>query len=231
MRDLVVEDVHILFPDREDHLARWVETGHWYEWSVLLEIERHMKPGARMVDVGAHLGNHSLYFATHVEASSVLAIEPHPWTYQTLCETIQLNGLEDQIEPVQALIHPTWKTASLDFSEDMDAPWMRTMLPVITEGGDTPCMTLNEALEPGCDVVKIDVEEMGSEVLASGVEMLKQHGPMVAIEAQGDEIRRVERILNPIGYVNLGQFQEHGTPTWIWVCDGSERISPRSRRM
>lgn len=217
MRTLTVGEppVSILFPDQEDHLARFIEAGHWYEWSVLEEIGRHVAPGARYVDVGAHLGNHTLYFATELAAGHVLAVEPHPWTFATLCETIALNGL-DTVTAVRELIHPAWKSATLDFDESLDAPWMRTMLPTITEGGDTPCMTLDEALAGGADVVKIDVEEMGSAVLASGLDEIRAQGPLIVIEAQGDEIAAVAALLEPVGYTNLGQFQEHGSPTWVW---------------
>ncbi len=217
MRTFTVGDVQILFPDEEDHLARFVERGAWYERGVLEEISRHVGPGERFVDVGAHLGNHSLWFATRCEAENVMAIEPHPWTFATLQETIALNDLGDIITPVRALIHPTWQSASLDFLEHADAPWMRTMLPRIKECGDTPCMTLNEALAGGASVVKIDVEEMGSAVLASGMEMIREHGPVIAIEAQGDEQRAVAELLGPAGYTNLGQFQEHGSATFVWV--------------
>lgn len=217
MRVFTVDSVQMLFPDQEDHLAHWIELGEWYERTVLNEISRHVQPGERFVDVGAHLGNHTLWFATQCQASHVLAIEPHPWTFDVLTQTIRLNNLTDIVTPLKALVHPSWESAKLDFNEDPEAPWMRTMLPTITEHGDTPCITLNEALKDGCSVVKIDVEEMGSQVLASGIDEIDKQGPLISIEAQGEEQQIVAALLEPIGYRNLGQFQKHGTPTFVWT--------------
>ncbi len=207
----------LLFPDGEEHLLTIIASGQWYEQSVLRKLHSLVEPGVRFLDVGAHLGNHTVYFATECEASHVLAIEPHPWTYETLRMTIALNEIQEVVQAARVLVHPSWETAAVDFEEDPETPWMRSMLPRITEGGDTPCVTLDRALEPGFDVVKIDVEDMGHEVLASGLTELDRQSPVVCIEAQTPpEEQHVTELLTPLGYTNLGQFQEHGTPTFIW---------------
>ncbi len=207
----------LLFPDDEEHLLAMIKTGQWYEQSVLYKIRELVDPGARFVDVGAHLGNHTVFFATECEASHVLAIEPHPWTYKMLRGNIALNEIEEVVDTSNVLVHPAWSSATVDFTEHKDAPWMRTMLPKITEGGGTRCITLDVALKAGADVVKIDVEDMGHEVLASGLTELARQGPIVCIEAQTPpEEAHVAELLEPLGYRNLGQFQEHGTPTFIW---------------
>ena len=70
--------------------------GSWFDLPELETIGRHYR-GGTFVDVGANVGNHSLYAALVLEAPRVVAIEPAPLTSRILTYNVLLNGLADRV--------------------------------------------------------------------------------------------------------------------------------------
>jgi len=56
-----------------------------------------------VVDVGAYIGDTSIYFALR-GAKKVIAVEPHPAAYRELLENIRLNNLESVVIPINAAL-------------------------------------------------------------------------------------------------------------------------------
>lgn len=210
----------MLVPGPDDHLAEtYAETGTWYENDLLSAIKVRQQGGV-FVDVGAHYGNHTVFFALECHAAHVIAVEPHPINFEILTANIEMNEIGDRVEAIRALIHPSWRTASLDYptEEQMAETWCASMLPVISRGGDTPCYTLDGLLD-GVDVaaIKIDVENLGPSVLATGLATLARCHPLLAIEAELErEQEAVEALLVPLGYRCLGRYC--ATPTFLWLA-------------
>jgi hypothetical protein len=69
---------------------------HTYEIGVRLVLERLVKPGATVIDVGAGQGYHTLTLAalTAPGGGRVVAFEPHPRAARFLRESVLCNGLE-----------------------------------------------------------------------------------------------------------------------------------------
>ena len=67
--------------------------GEWRE-GVLNLLQHFVRPGDTIVEVGANVGVHTLFFAQAVGATgTVVAIEAERLTFQTLCANLVLNGL------------------------------------------------------------------------------------------------------------------------------------------
>ncbi|MBC8512316.1 MAG: FkbM family methyltransferase [Dehalococcoidia bacterium] len=63
-------------------------TGLW-ERNTVAVVKRLLKPGWTVLDIGAHVGYYSTLFAGIVgETGRVFAFEPHPKTYETLCQNV-----------------------------------------------------------------------------------------------------------------------------------------------
>ena len=74
---------------REDtHLSRWVEeTGRLDHDQYVLEqiLKPHIRPGSMVIDAGAALGDHTIYYLNQVgPKGQVMAFEPHPVQYLCL---------------------------------------------------------------------------------------------------------------------------------------------------
>jgi FkbM family methyltransferase len=63
-------------------------------------IERHLRNGETLYDIGANVGAYSLVAAKAVPGARVVAFEPAFPAFSVLCENIVLNGLHDRITPL-----------------------------------------------------------------------------------------------------------------------------------
>ena len=77
-----------------------LRTRSFYEARLLATVEAMGIVGKDSVvcDVGANIGNHTIYFGTVMGAAKVLAFEPQAHCHETLCANIALNGLEDRVD-------------------------------------------------------------------------------------------------------------------------------------
>lgn len=60
-----------------DLINRALDRGHFYEPDLLVKIRELGRRGV-YVDVGAHIGNHSLFFLAECKCDALIAIEPGP---------------------------------------------------------------------------------------------------------------------------------------------------------
>jgi len=67
--------------------------GEWSEGEVAL-FQALLRPNDTVVEVGANIGSHSVFFAKAVGAQgNIVAIEPQRVVFQTLCANLALNSL------------------------------------------------------------------------------------------------------------------------------------------
>ncbi len=220
----------LLLPQR-DHITIAVQRSGTYYEADLLDNIRRLGVGGTYVDVGAHYGNHTLYFALECEADHVVAIEPNPVSLRSLISMTAENGVSDRVTALAIAIHPTCERVDLD-----PLPWRprgtngaRTNSGMVgvraaDKLGHIRAQRLDDALAPfgRIAVLKIDAEDLSAEILLSGRSTLDRHRPVVAIEATSDEASaRVAWLLQPKGYELVGRFC--WTPTWLWVPKPSFR--------
>ncbi len=140
----------------------------WYDhdWPELPEVtvlrQSRLRPGARVLDIGAHQGVVALMLAREVGPSGqVVAVEPNPHNATVAIKNRELNGLL-QIEVVQAAVSDS--PGTLVFNEGLNGQmddgtghWGRITVDAVTVDG-----LINRFGVP--DVVFLDVE--GAECLA-----------------------------------------------------------------
>ena len=80
-------------------------------------IEREMKPGAVLYDVGANVGAYSLIAGKLTDPSGrVIAFEPGYASFKTLCDNIFLNDLQVRILPLPIALSNKEGILTLNFS-------------------------------------------------------------------------------------------------------------------
>lgn len=154
----------------------------FFEASVLSDLLRRgvLHKGQIIWDVGANIGNHTVFFALIAGARRVLSVEPLPHSFAVLDRNRTLNHLEGRVQPIQALAGAAAGHGGLiafnasnigasRFREDPD--------------GEVQMVALDEVaahLPP--DFIKIDVEGMQMDVLRGSENMISTHRPPVWIE-------------------------------------------------
>jgi FkbM family methyltransferase len=179
--------VALSLPDaQEDYLQRVIlKTRSFYEARQLAQLETFGLIGPRSIvcDIGANIGNHTAYFTRVMGAAKVLAFEPMPHAYATLCDTIVLNQIEDRVLAYNCLLG-----AETGFGEmarfnprNLGATTYRAK-----KDGTVALFALDDVLEADdladLDLIKIDVEGMQMEVLMGAEGILRQRQPALWVE-------------------------------------------------
>jgi FkbM family methyltransferase len=216
----------VLLPEG-DHITVMVQRrGTYYERDLLDAIRSRAGPGT-YVDVGAHYGNHTLFFALECDAEHVVAIEPHRSSFEGLLANLNANRIDARVTALHIAIHSTLRrvrTTPLPWQPGRGAA-ARTnsgLIGVVAADGpgSVQATPLDDALASSGQiaVVKIDAEALGPDIVASGIGVLARDRPLVAVEAGSEPLlARIRALLEPLGYSNTGRFC--ATPTWLWTAD------------
>jgi FkbM family methyltransferase len=214
-----------------DHITLAVQgSGTYYERD-LLEAIRRCDVRGTYVDVGAHYGNHTLFFALECPATRVIAIEPNPTSFEGLRGNLHANGVTTGVTCLPIAIHPRWSHVRL-----APLPWLpregspaRTnsgMHGVVGADGPMPAARLEAALAPfgRIALIKVDAENLGPAILASGQTILARDHPVIAVEAAtAERLTALHRLLDPLGYKSAGRYCR--TPTWLWTpAEGAHEV-------
>ncbi len=95
----------MLLPGRIDNLIdRYLYFFGVWEPGLSAVMKWHLRPGDRVIDIGANVGAHSLYAATLVQGTGqVIAIEASPSIFQRLSDNVARNGV-GQVHPLNAAV-------------------------------------------------------------------------------------------------------------------------------
>jgi FkbM family methyltransferase len=161
--------------------------GEFSEGEVAL-FAQIVKPGMFVVDVGANIGAHTVFFAKAVgPGGRVVAIEPQRILYQILCGNLALNAIGNTFAqhaglgsaPGSILVPPLNYAASHNFGG--------LALGEFTDGEQVLVTTLDALALPACHLLKIDVEGMEAQVLQGARQTLARHRPILYVENDRSE--------------------------------------------
>jgi FkbM family methyltransferase len=189
----------------QPYTYRPLTTGGWYEEQFLERITRDARRGV-YVDVGAHLGTHTAWFAMLCPSTHVHAIEPVSRFADQIQRVVEANGLQQKVtvhrlgvadEPghVHSTLSPEHQVG---FDPAGEASIRQESFPV---------STLDELIDSGpVAVIKLDVEGMEARVLSGATRLLSENRPVVYAEAlDRSHLRTVAEVLKRHGYRSSGR--------------------------
>lgn len=164
----------------EDVVQRHLSRGRFYSEAQLARHADFIVPRRTVVDIGANVGNHTVYYATHTRAGAILPFEPNPAARALLAENVALNALT-QVDLANAhfgLGRAAGRAGVVAPARNLGAGRL-----VAAAGEDAvEVRTLDSFGLDNVSFVKIDVEGMEIDVLAGAAETLARNRPVVAIE-------------------------------------------------
>ncbi len=143
-------------------------------------------PGAA-IDIGANIGNHSLFFAGVLNRETV-SFEPVPANSEILERVMQLNNLSDRVCMFPFAVGDSERTVRLGVLDEANPGMYSTTV----HGGEIEArqVTLDQMIDDlpsRIALVKIDVEGVEEAVLAGAKRLLAERRPVVAVEIQTTE--------------------------------------------
>jgi FkbM family methyltransferase len=183
----------------QGHHAR----GEFYEEPVLDLILENFENGV-FVDVGANVGNHSIYVAKARPSSNIISFEPHPEAFAILSANVALNRLNDRITMNQVALSNCTERARIGTPHHNLGG---STLEVEVRGRSEPqsfetvqTVTGAEALSVTVSFIKIDVEGHELKCLEGLSEVLRVSRPKVLVEVDSTTALEVAEFLEKLGY-------------------------------
>ncbi len=193
------------YPVNDAFIGRSLDLyGEWCE-AELETLGTLVGPGATIVDVGANIGSHTVYFARLVGPEGrVIAFEPQSFAHGLLVANLATNGFFNTRceraavgkEPGKARIpriDPTKRSNFGAVSVDQ-GPSHEAM-------DDVEVRTIDVLDLEACTLIKIDVEGMECDVLEGAKRTILRHKPVIFVENNTvQRSRTLLRMIASLGY-------------------------------
>lgn len=200
-----------------DHIYKIVyETGTFYEID-LLEYIRFIvryQSEAIAIDVGANIGNHSIYFSTFVTGATI-SIEPNPDILDVLNENLEANCNEYVVYELAVGEAPGIGRIVIP-ADSIDNVGMAQVHSVPGPGCNVRISTIDEIIENYDDricrkskiaLIKLDIEGMEVDALRGARNTLLNQKPELFIEAQTiAALERLKTFLSSYGYEAISRW-------------------------
>lgn len=156
--------------------------GEWGEPELQL-LEMFLTMGDVVLDIGANIGTHTIFFAQQVAPSGfVWAFEPQRLAFQMLCGNVALNGLPNVYAHQLALgdKRGTITVPTLDPRTAYNFGGLR--LGSAETGEQVGLLTVDELDLSKCSLIKIDVEGFEEKVLHGAMQTIRKFQPVLFVE-------------------------------------------------
>lgn len=198
-----------------DHIVKFMKTGYFYE-QILLDKILAMNIVGSYIDIGANIGNHSLFFGEYCPAKKVVAIEISP----ELCNVLKSNLQGSQYEIINIGV-----SDKIEYVGISDIDRNNTGMTKIVGEGDILVDKLDNVLScldlGKIGIIKIDVEGYEYKALQGAIGTIQANSPVIACESHTrDEFNKINNLLSDLGYKvhrKNGMPYDYGiSPTFIW---------------
>ncbi|WP_166163079.1 FkbM family methyltransferase [Chelativorans oligotrophicus] len=190
---------------------RLAQSRDFYERALLMDAASRLMPGDTCVDVGANIGNHTMFFAV-VCGARVIAIEPNYANASLIAENASLNGVESHIDIRRVAVGQQDGRGSIEILDPANTGKAR----IKADGeGDLQIVTLDSLIPDDArpvKLLKVDVEGMELEALKGARRILETDRPYLYVEAGiSKDFLAIQSYLADLGYAMTSRFNATAT--------------------
>lgn len=171
-----------------EYISSYLNKGTFYEEPLLSYLHRKYSPEC-VVDIGANVGNHSLFFKKVMGAKEVICFEPNKENYEVLVEgskLIKYHNVALSDQPGRADSHSS--PGNMGASHCTPNPT-----------GAVEVQTL-DSYDLSPQLIKIDAENMEVQVVRGAAETIRRSKPVLIVEHHDlQHLYDFVRTLNQIG--------------------------------
>lgn len=193
------QPIFFLITKWRDAIQKSHRTGRFYEEPELQVLLRYCPKDAVYCDIGANIGNHTLYALKFMGVSKAILFEPNPTAIDILLGNLSLNGVLEKCDT-------SFLGMGLSDVEDegfgVNARERNLGAAVLVQGSGQIRLARGDRLLNGqkVDLVKIDVEGMEMEVLRGLKGVIEDSRPTIFVEVRRETIPEFEEWLTDVGY-------------------------------
>jgi FkbM family methyltransferase len=227
MSKFILEGKEILFiiQNPGDLIQSHHAKGIFYE-SEELELMRSHFLGGVFVDIGANVGNHTVFAAKILGAKRCVCFEANKITGEILKRNIEINGLSEVVG-LQDVGKVVSSRRNTKFSMNWESENMGAARAWVNPEGDLDGIFADETLR-NIDVsyIKIDVEGNELDVLESLSESISRCRPRLFIEVDNRNESDFSTWLNASGYKIVDKYKRYQTNQNYFLTHEGEFNTP-----
>ncbi len=202
----VINDTKFFLPIRGDHISREIILKrNFYGFAQLDKLSNILNQNIGVVlDIGANIGNHTLFFCKKLNAKKVYSFEPRRDIYSILEKNIKINNLDEIVKPFNIGIGSSNTIGNINSSDPNNSGHSIMKVGAKYDKNDIQIKTLDSINIPEkVDLIKIDVESFELDVLKGAKKTILRDSPLLFIEINYKNLIEINKLLFSYGYVFL----------------------------
>jgi FkbM family methyltransferase len=173
--------------NKTDVIQRHHWMGCFYEEEELIDISTVIPTRALIIDVGANVGNHLVYFAKFCRDVKIIPFEANNEAILILKQNVELNGISNKIDTSYIGIAVGDKEGFVKLNKKYNIEnnlGAASYIPASKEESDSLSVSPLDHLlaDKTPDFIKIDVEGMEIDVLLGAKNLIKRTRPVIYVE-------------------------------------------------
>lgn len=173
--------------------------------------------GNTVIDIGANIGNHTLYYINECGAGCSYCFEPMGSTFEMLKKNVELNNISEKVRLFNYCVGSSSGMASVS-SYNIKNIGGTTF--EASTSGDVELVTIDQFQYEGSVVlIKIDVEGYEMEVLKGMGNTIRLHKPILQIEIRNKNFNEVNHLLEKEGYIGFLIERDYDFCNYIYSFD------------
>ena len=154
-----------------------------------------------ILDIGANIGNHTLYFFFECGINKAYCFEPMQPTFDILTQNMKLNGLSDQVNLKNVAVGTENGMASVVHFDETNLGATQI---TIKEGGAITVISIDSLnIEDDIKLIKIDVEGFEVDVIKGCLQTIDKNRPYIMMEIQENNLTIIESLLSQFNYQSI----------------------------
>ena len=212
------QKINFYLPYPNDFIEKVIySTNNFYEVQMLEDVKKRIGKNKVIIDVGANIGNHTVFFANVCKAKRLYSFEPQPDVFEILKKNVYINRFYKNVKLFNMGLGESAGYANIDVINKDNLGMSRLNK---DNHGSVEINRLDDIISSieknKIDMIKIDVEGMGLEVLKGSRKVLKKDKPIIYIEAESEEeFNVITNFLVEFNYRPIMRF--NATPTYLFV--------------
>lgn len=151
-----------------------------------------------VLDIGANIGNHTLYYLKECSAKYIFCFEPIKETFQILGKNIEINNVNDRVSIYNVAVGASNGNVRV---ESYDVTNIGGTKVALDNSGSIEMRSIDSLnISNKIGLVKIDVEGFELNVLRGMKNVLLQNKPYMTIEIRDKNFKDASLFLSSLGY-------------------------------
>jgi FkbM family methyltransferase len=160
--------------------------GRYYRQPELEFLAAKLRPGVRIIEAGAYLGNSAVFLAQHLQPTQLRLFEPNPQAAEQLRANLMRNHLGTADIAVQEIALGAKRGRGELHSPDTRNPHASHLTP--NPQGHVEIIPLDECVDEPVDLLIIDTGGMELAILAGARQTVAKYRPAILIELLNEQL-------------------------------------------